>query len=111
MTHLPKIECVEQIDAETKCAAQQAGCTHASDRLIVWDHRRSPGCSDSRIATPPRPPWVAFDNASHYPNRHGRGMNALYYDGHAAFVLPATFRVQNFREPGSLPPVPGYPGE
>src|ERR1043166_5915344 len=26
-----------------------------SDRLIVWDHRRSPGCSDSRFTTPPRP--------------------------------------------------------
>jgi hypothetical protein len=38
-------------------------------------------------------------------------MNGLYYDAHAAFVLPASLRVRNFREPGSLPPVAGYPGE
>ncbi|HEV2207855.1 MAG TPA: hypothetical protein VG167_03720 [Verrucomicrobiae bacterium] len=31
-------------------------------------------------------------------------MNGLYYDGHAAFVLPANLRVQNFREPGTFRP-------
>jgi hypothetical protein len=38
-------------------------------------------------------------------------MNALYYDAHAALVVPTQLRVSNFREPGSLPPVSGYPGE
>ena len=92
-------------------AQPDSSVTHTSDRLIVWDHRRSPGCSDSRVAAPPRPPWVPFDNTSHYPTRHGRGMNGLFYDAHAALVQPANLRVQNFREPGSLPPVPAYPGE
>ncbi|HVY69377.1 MAG TPA: prepilin-type N-terminal cleavage/methylation domain-containing protein, partial [Verrucomicrobiae bacterium] len=36
---------------------------HSAEILVVWDHRRSPGCSDSRIAAPPRPPWMPFDNA------------------------------------------------
>jgi prepilin-type N-terminal cleavage/methylation domain-containing protein/prepilin-type processing-associated H-X9-DG protein len=109
----PQWQCSYGMNYSTGSPAAQpdASVTHPSDRLIVWDHRRSPGCSDSRIAAPPRPPWVPFDNTSHYPNRHGRGMNALYYDGHAAFVLPANLRVQNFRQPGTLPPVPGYPGE
>src|SRR5579863_1834853 len=28
--------------------------THTSDRIITWDHRRTPGCSDSRVTTTPR---------------------------------------------------------
>src|SRR5215510_11406843 len=28
--------------------------TQTSERLILWDHRRSPGCSDSRLPAPPR---------------------------------------------------------
>jgi prepilin-type N-terminal cleavage/methylation domain-containing protein/prepilin-type processing-associated H-X9-DG protein len=85
--------------------------THSSERLIVWDHRRSPGCSDSRITVTPRPPWVPFTNVSHYPTRHGQGLNGLFYDGHAILVKPEQLRVSNFREPGSLPVVPDYPGE
>ena len=85
--------------------------TQPSDRLIVWDHRRSPGCSDSRVAGPPRPPWVPFTNESHYPSRHNGRMTGLHYDGHAEAVRAATLRVKNFREPESGPPVPDYPGE
>ncbi|EEF59078.1 hypothetical protein Cflav_PD2206 [Pedosphaera parvula Ellin514] len=85
--------------------------THAAERLIIWDHRRSPGCSDSRVTAAPRPPWVPFDNTSHYPTRHGAGFNGLFYDGHAEIIKPLQLRVSNFREPGSQPPVPGYPGE
>jgi len=85
--------------------------TQASERLIVWDHRRSPGCADSRITAPPRPPWVPFDNVSHYPPRHGRGLTGLFYDGHAALIIPSQLSVKNFREPGSFPPVSGFPGE
>ncbi len=85
--------------------------THTSERLIIWDHRRSPGCSDSRVAAPPRPPWLPLDNTGPYPLRHGHRMMGLFYDGHAALLLPTQLRVANFREPGSLPPVTGYPGE
>lgn len=85
--------------------------TQPAERLVVWDHRRTPGCSDSRVAVPPRPPWLPFTDTSHYPTRHGRGLDSLFYDAHASLVLPAQLRVRNFREPGSAPPVPDYPGE
>jgi hypothetical protein len=85
--------------------------TQVSDRMIVWDHRRSPGCSDSRVAAPPRPPWLSFTNESHYPPRHAARMNDLFYDGHAEALRPTSLRVANFREPNSGPPVPGYEGE
>ena len=85
--------------------------TRTSERMIVWDHRRSPGCSDSRIAAPPRPPWLSFTNESHYPPRHAGRMTGLFYDGHVQVLRPASLRVGNFREPGSLPIVSGYPAE
>jgi prepilin-type N-terminal cleavage/methylation domain-containing protein/prepilin-type processing-associated H-X9-DG protein len=86
--------------------------TQPSTRLVVWDHRRTPGCSDSRIATPPRPPWVPFDNTSHYPTRHSGKMNGMFYDGHVSLLNPVRdLRVANFREPGTAPAVAGYPGE
>jgi len=95
--------------------AKPDGYVHnTSERLIVWDHRRSPGCSDSRITSPPRPPWVdsgSFTNTSHYPTRHGKGMTGLFYDGHVRLIIPTTLHVSNFREPNSGPAVPGYPGE
>jgi prepilin-type N-terminal cleavage/methylation domain-containing protein/prepilin-type processing-associated H-X9-DG protein len=82
-----------------------------SDRLIVWDHRRSPGCSDSRITTPPRPPWTPFTADGHYPPRHGGRMMGLFCDGHVEAIQPAKLRVRNFREPDSVPPVDSFPGE
>ncbi len=85
--------------------------TQPSLRIVVWDHRRSPGCSDSRVSAPPRPPWVPFDNPSHYPTRHGNRMNAMFYDAHVVALKPTELRVANFREPGSGPPVAGYSGE
>lgn len=85
--------------------------TQPGTRMVVWDHRRSPGCSDSRVATPPRPPWVPFDNTSHYPTRHGHRMNAMFYDAHGVTLKPTELRRANFREPGSGAPVAGYPGE
>ena len=85
--------------------------TWPSERLVIWDHRPSPGCSASRVPSPPRPPWLPFTNTSHYPPRHGRGLNGLFYDGHAGWLLAELLRVNNFREPGSAPPVPDYPGE
>lgn len=85
--------------------------TQPSARLIVWDHRRSPGCSDSRIPAPPRPPWLSFTNETHYPPRHSARFNGLFYDAHVEALRPTLLRVSNFREPGSLPTLPGYPGE
>src|SRR5262249_12011572 len=85
--------------------------TQTSERLIIWDHRRSPGCSDSRLPAPPRPPWLPFTDTSHYPPRHEQGFNGLFYDGHASHLTAAKLRVRNFREPDSLPPVSDYPGE
>jgi prepilin-type N-terminal cleavage/methylation domain-containing protein/prepilin-type processing-associated H-X9-DG protein len=83
----------------------------SSEILAVWDHRRSPGCSDSRIPAPPRPPWLPFDNQSHYPPRHNGRFNGLFHDGHVAALRAADLRVKNFREAGSPPLLPEYPGE
>ena len=88
--------------------------TQTSERIIIWDHRRSPGCSDSRIGTPPRPPFMPFIGASsetHYPPRHNGRLNALFYDGHVQAMKPVDLSVRNFREPDSLPVLPSYPGE
>lgn len=82
-----------------------------ADRLAVWDHRRSPGCADSSLPAPPRGPFQPFSSVSHYPDRHNGGFNGLFYDGHVKWLIPSRLRVANFREPGSPPPVPGFPGE
>lgn len=78
---------------------------------MVWGHRRSPGCADSRIAAPPRPPWLPLGDLSHFPPRHSKGLNALFYDGHVELVTSNKLSVRSFREPGSLPALPAYPGE
>jgi prepilin-type processing-associated H-X9-DG protein len=83
-------------------ARPDAFITEPSERLVVWDHRRSPGCSVSRMSAP-RLPWLPFSNVSHYPTRHEGYMNGLFYDGHAAAVQPGQLRLKNFREPGVLP--------
>ena len=92
-------------------AANDTEVTSQSERIVAWDHRRSPGCADSRITVPPRPPWLPFSDPSHFPPRHGAGLNALFYDGHVALVNSNSLSVRNFREPGSLPVLPAYPGE
>ena len=59
--------------------------------IIVWDHGRTPGCADSRIAAP-RGPWKQPDgtyaldsDSTHYPVRRHQGVfMALYCDGHVA---------------------------
>jgi len=88
--------------------------TASSVRLIAWDHRRTPGCSDSRVTTTPRPPFLPFTGASsetHYPPRHNGRMNGLFYDAHVQGLRPGDLSVRNFREPGSLPAIAAYPGE
>ncbi|HEY5915283.1 MAG TPA: NTP transferase domain-containing protein [Verrucomicrobiae bacterium] len=106
-------QCSYGMNYSTGSPAAQRDCfvTRTSERIAIWDHRRTPGCSDSRVLAAPRPPWVPFDNPSHYPPRHGQRLNALFYDGHVTALRPASLRVANFREPFSLPVVPGYPGE
>ncbi len=90
--------------------------TDPAARTVVWDHRRTPGCADTTNYTSnPRPPFTPFvgitASETHYPTRHNGGGNFLFYDGHVKWVQPGMLRVSNFREPGSLPAVPGYPGE
>jgi len=95
-------------------AQRDSFVTQTSDRLVMWDHRRTPGCADSRITTTPRPPFVPFIGASsetHYPPRHNGRMDGLFYDGHVQPMKPADLSVRNFREPNSSLAVAGYPGE
>ena len=108
-----KWQCGYGMNYTTGSPMAQPDCyvSQPSDRLVVWDHRRSPGCSDSRFATAPRPPWTPFTADGHYPTRHGGRMVGLWYDGHVEAIRPARLRVQNFREPESGPPVDGFPGE
>lgn len=57
----------------------------SSNILIVWDHGRTPGCANSKIAAP-RGPWKPYADATdavHYPQlRHGGIFNVLYCDAH-----------------------------
>jgi prepilin-type N-terminal cleavage/methylation domain-containing protein/prepilin-type processing-associated H-X9-DG protein len=96
-------------------SAQRDGAvTQPSVRLITWDHRRTPGCSDSRVSAPPRPPFLPFVGSSsetHYPPRHDSRFNGLFYDSHAQALRPAELSLRNFREPNSDPAVAAYPGE
>ena len=109
----PQWQCSYGMNYSTGSPVGQRGSfvTQTSNRLIVWDHRRTPGCSDSRITAPPRPTWLSFTNESHYPPRHNGRMMGLFYDGHVQSLKPTNLGVRNFREPGSAPVVPGYPGE
>lgn len=91
-------------------------CTDPALRTVVWDHRRTPGCADTTNYTAnPRPPFLPFEGVSgsetHYPTRHSGGCNFLFYDGHVKWSRPSSLRVANFREPGSIPYIPAYPGE
>lgn len=96
-------------------AAQKDGfVTQSSLRLTTWDHRRTPGCSDSRISGPPRPPYLPFVGAAsetHYPPRHNQRLNGLFHDAHVQALKPAELTLGNFREPGSEPVIPSFPGE
>lgn len=109
----PKWQCGYGMNYSTgsPMAQPDSAVSQSAIRLVVWDHRRSPGCSDSRLPLPPRPPWTPFSAESHYPPRHGGRMTGLFHDGHVDALRPGALRVANFREPGSGPPVDGYPGE
>jgi len=109
----PKWQCSYGMNYSTGSAVGESDTTikGTSELLVVWDHRRSPGCSDSRISLPPRPPWVPFDNESHYPPRHNGRMTGLFHDAHVEAIRPTKLRVRNFRQPGSFPPLSDFPGE
>lgn len=64
--------------------------------IIVWDHGRTPGCANSRIAAP-RGPWKQVDgtfvldtDTTHYPARRHQGVfMVLYCDGHVGALQQA----------------------
>ena len=96
-------------------AQRDSFVTQTSTRLVAWDHRRTPGCADSTVSTPPRPPYLPFAGGSasqtHYPPRHAGRLNGLFYDAHAQAFKPAELQLANFRQPGSLPVEAAYPGQ
>lgn len=52
---------------------------------FVWDHRRTPGCADTRTGHTGGPTWGVFppdsDTAhTHYPTRHNNGFVTLRHD-------------------------------
>jgi prepilin-type N-terminal cleavage/methylation domain-containing protein/prepilin-type processing-associated H-X9-DG protein len=56
----------------------------SSNVLVVWDHGRTPGCANSRVAAP-RGPWQPYADpadTTHYPERHTGTFNVLFVDGH-----------------------------
>lgn len=57
----------------------------SSNIMLVWDHGRTPGCANSKIAAP-RGPWhplVDPTDAVHYPQKRHEGVfNVLFADGH-----------------------------
>jgi prepilin-type processing-associated H-X9-DG protein len=57
----------------------------SSNVMIVWDHGRTPGCANSKIAAP-RGPWTPFVDPAdtvHYPaQRHNGAFQVLFCDGH-----------------------------
>jgi prepilin-type N-terminal cleavage/methylation domain-containing protein/prepilin-type processing-associated H-X9-DG protein len=58
----------------------------SSNVMIVWDHGRTPGCANSKIAAP-RGPWHPFADTTqvHYPNQRHEGVfNVLFCDGHVS---------------------------
>jgi prepilin-type N-terminal cleavage/methylation domain-containing protein/prepilin-type processing-associated H-X9-DG protein len=71
----------------------------SSNILIVWDHGRTPGCANSKIAAP-RGPWQPFVNptdTTHYPQgRHISVFNALYCDGHVVGITQADLQLPLF---------------
>jgi prepilin-type N-terminal cleavage/methylation domain-containing protein/prepilin-type processing-associated H-X9-DG protein len=74
-----------------------------SNIMIVWDHARTPGCANSKIAAP-RGPWMPFADPAdftHYPrHRHGGTFNVLYCDAHAGAMAPQDLHTKLFYAEG-----------
>ncbi len=61
----------------------------SSNVMYVWDHGRTPGCANSKVAAPRGPwkPYLAPKDGTHYPAlRHGGIYNVLFCDDHVAPV-------------------------
>ena len=75
--------------------------------LLVWDHGRTPGCANSKIAAP-RGPWkqpsgayVLDTDTTHYPARRHQGVfMALYCDGHVGALQQAELLDSMFKWSG-----------
>lgn len=68
--------------------------------IFVWDHRRTPGCADTR-AGHTGPPWTPFppeaDTAhSHYPDRHAKGFVTLRHDTSVRWRIPSSLNDSDF---------------
>lgn len=65
--------------------AQLSNGNGTSQIALVWDHGRTPGCANSKIAAPRGPwqPYVNPDDTTHYPAQRHQGVyNTLFCDGH-----------------------------
>jgi prepilin-type N-terminal cleavage/methylation domain-containing protein/prepilin-type processing-associated H-X9-DG protein len=85
-----------------------AQVTDVSNRVVVWDHAKTPGCADTtNFTSNPRPPFTPFAGSTtsqtHYPVRHNGGFNCLFYDSHVKWMMPSNLSSSMFREPGSTP--------
>ena len=75
--------------AEGKRLTDLTSGNGTSNIIIVWDHGRTPGCANSKIAAP-RGPWqqtgggyVLDSDTTHFPARRHEGVfNVVYCDGH-----------------------------
>jgi prepilin-type processing-associated H-X9-DG protein len=75
----------------------------SSNIMLAWDHGRTPGCANSKIAAP-RGPWQPFTDAVdavHYPQvRHGGVFNVLFCDGHVATMSQNDLQMTLFYSDG-----------
>ncbi len=68
--------------------------------LFVWDHRRTPGCADTRAGFI-GPPWTPFppdadSQHTHYPTRHTDGFVGLTSDTSAKWRNPLSLKISDF---------------
>ena len=81
-----------------------------SNITLVWDHGRTPGCANSKIAAP-RGPWKQPGNVyeleadvTHYPvRRHDGVFHILFCDGHVAATRQAELLDALFYAAGAGP--------
>ena len=68
---------------------------------FVWDHRRTPGCADTRTGHTGGPTWGVFPPTadtthSHYPDRHTGGFVTLRHDLSAKWKQTNAVKVEDF---------------
>src|SRR5262249_60913651 len=75
----------------------------SSNIVIVWDHGRTPGCANSKLAAP-RGPWQPYNNPAdtvHYPIlRHDGVFNVLFCDAHVDAITQNDLTDRLFYAPG-----------